>query len=168
MKTVISYERLLGKFYSFHSGRFTFWHNCITEHYSVIKKTKNKATSQPVLSTLDPFRGLFVLFFKPLSVPAEWSSFKFKSPGQDVLSVLLLVFLALAHGALRSISGEGCSVAAGLQMVKQLVSCGELVIASDTTEVHFLLEVEMEISDESDDCFLTMRQGEACLATVLT
>lgn len=92
-----------------------------------------------------------------------------------MLSVLLLVFLALAHGALRSISGEGCSVAAGLQMVKQLVSCGELVIASDTTEVQFLLEVEMEISDESDDCFLTtsaafelMTQGEACLATVLT
>lgn len=91
-----------------------------------------------------------------------------------MLSVLLLVFLALAHGALRSISRKGCSMAAGLQMVKQLVSCGELIIASDTAEVHFLLEVEIEISDESGDCFLAtsaaferMRWGEACLGTVL-
>lgn len=33
-------------------------------------------------------------------------------------------------------------MAARLQMVKQLVSCGELVVTGHTAEVHFLLEVE--------------------------
>lgn len=37
-------------------------------------------------------------------------------------------------------------MAARLQMVKQLVSCGELVVAGHAAEVYFLLEVEMGIS----------------------
>lgn len=34
-------------------------------------------------------------------------------------------------------------MAAGLQMVKQLVSCGELVVAGHTEEDYFTLEMEM-------------------------
>lgn len=58
-----------------------------------------------------------------------------------MLSVLLGLF-ALARRAVRRVGGGGGGVAAGLQMVKQLVSRGELVVARHAVEDHFLLEVE--------------------------
>lgn len=58
-----------------------------------------------------------------------------------MLSVLLLVFFALVRGAVSSVWESG-GVPAGLQMVKQLVSCGELVVTGHAAEVHFLLKVE--------------------------
>lgn len=62
-----------------------------------------------------------------------------------MLSVLLLLFFAFVHGAVRNAHWECAGVAAGLQMVKQLVPCGELVVTGITAEAHILLEVEMEI-----------------------
>lgn len=56
-----------------------------------------------------------------------------------MLSVLLLVLFALAHGAMRSDGGQSRGVAAALQMVKQLVSGGEFVVADHTAEDHLLL-----------------------------
>lgn len=64
-----------------------------------------------------------------------------------MLSVLLLLFFALVHGAVRSTCGESDGVTAALQMVEQLVSCGELCVAGHTAEVYFLLEVEMGTCD---------------------
>lgn len=58
-----------------------------------------------------------------------------------MLSVLLFVFFALAHGAVSSIRGQCGGVAAGLQVVEQLVSCGELVVTRHTSEDYFLLQV---------------------------
>lgn len=60
----------------------------------------------------------------------------------SVLSVLPLLFSALAGGAVSSICRDCSSMAAGLQMVEQFVSCGELVIAGNTAEVYFLLELQ--------------------------
>lgn len=63
-------------------------------------------------------------------------------PGEDVLSVLPLFFLALVCGAVRSACRERGSMAARLQMVKQLVSRGELVVAGDAAEDYFLLQAK--------------------------
>lgn len=63
-----------------------------------------------------------------------------------MLSVPLLVFFALARGAMSSV-WESDGVTAGLQMVKQLVSCGELVVTDHAAEVYFFLEVKRGISD---------------------
>lgn len=62
-----------------------------------------------------------------------------------MLSVLLLLFFAFVCGAVRCARRERAGVAAALQMVKQLVPCGELVVTGITAEDHFLLDVEMEI-----------------------
>lgn len=58
-----------------------------------------------------------------------------------MLSVLPLVFFALADGGVAGTGGQGGGVAAGLQVVEQLVSGGELVVAGHAAQVHFLLEV---------------------------
>lgn len=58
-----------------------------------------------------------------------------------MLSVPLLVFFALVHGAVSSVRESG-GMTAGLQMVKQLVSCGELIVTGHAAEVHFLLKLE--------------------------
>lgn len=73
------------------------------------------------------------------------------SPREDVLSVLLLVFFAFAHGVVTSVCRERSSMAAGLQVVEQLVSCWELVVTSNTAEVYFLLGADMEICKSLED-----------------
>lgn len=61
-----------------------------------------------------------------------------------MLSVLPLVFFALAHTVCSVVGGESGGVAAGLQMVEQLVSGGELVVTGHAAEVYyFLLDVKM-------------------------
>lgn len=54
---------------------------------------------------------------------------------KDVLSVLPLVFFALAHAVCGVVWGESGGVAAALQMVEQLVSRGELVVTGHAAEV---------------------------------
>lgn len=53
---------------------------------------------------------------------------------------VLLVFFALGGGV--SSAGQSGGVAGGLQVLKQLVSGGELSVTGRTVEVHFLLEVD--------------------------
>lgn len=48
-------------------------------------------------------------------------------------------------------------MAAGLQMVKKLVSGGELVVAGDTAKVHFLLEAGRGISDLNIKAWITFK-----------
>lgn len=76
----------------------------------------------------------------------------------NVLSVPLLVFFAFARGAMSSIWESG-GVTAGLQMVKQLVSCGEFVVTGHAAEVYFFLEVERGISDLNIEVWIIFRVG---------
>lgn len=68
----------------------------------------------------------------------------------DMLSVLFLVLFALACGAVSSARERG-GVTSGLQMVKQLVSWGELFVTGHTAEDYFLLELDGRI------CFLIIK-----------
>lgn len=63
-----------------------------------------------------------------------------------MLSVLLLVLFGFVRGAMSSVWESG-GMAAGLQMVKKLVSGGEFVVAGDTAKAYFLLEADRGISD---------------------
>lgn len=57
---------------------------------------------------------------------------------KTALSVLLLVLLAFVCGTVGGV-GEGGGVAAALQVVKQFVSRGELVVAGHTVQDDFAL-----------------------------
>lgn len=63
-----------------------------------------------------------------------------------MLSVLLLVLFGFVRGAMSSVWESG-GVAAGLQMVKKLVSGGEFVVAGHTEKVYFPLEADRGIND---------------------
>lgn len=150
-------EKLLTKFQSFQSGRLitvkgVSHTNAAVSSSMIVSFFKNYPLSVSQSSSLkSTFRGFFSFLFlwRDLSercfLCPRWVKALPGSSAQvkGVLSVLLLVFFAFAHGAVRSVWGESGGVAAGLQVVKQLVSCGKLVVTGHTAEVYFLLEVEM-------------------------